>query len=341
MDWVDPLANPGAAGTFGDLYKNKDAGSGTPGSVVPAALLNAVQAEIVQVIDDAGLTPDSGDLTQLSAAISALITAGLPSVDQDRVYVTTSDFEAGVADGDAVYWHAGNGEFTKAVGDGSAAANAVGLADVTGGEVTVFGEHTAGISGLTPGARQYLHGSTAGDMTETQPATNAVKIGLAKSATVVWVDIDRLDVGMVVKTSYASSGDVATTTGTIAFDDTIPQDSEGGEFLSVTHTPLSATNKLLIEVLAFFQYGGSEFVGAVFESGTADAIAAQVSSATSNNGDQLVIREEVTAGGTSPITFKFRAGGATGGTLTMNGDASARRLGGKLISSIRVTEFAA
>ena len=71
MDWVDPLANPGAAGTFGDLFKDKDAGSGTPGSVVPAQAFNDMQTELLNIIAGAGLVPAAGDLQQLAKALPA------------------------------------------------------------------------------------------------------------------------------------------------------------------------------------------------------------------------------------------------------------------------------
>lgn len=41
------------------------------------------------------------------------------------------------------------------------------------------------------------------------------------------------------------------------------------------------------------------------------------------------------------ITFRVRAGQHTAGTLTMNGDGGARRLGGILFSSITITEYKA
>jgi hypothetical protein len=161
---------------------------GNPSLGVPATQpgpwwFHMITEEMRKVITDAGLTPDHTDLTQLSAAIQAMIING-----QKSVIIHDAVFEASVADEDVVYWHAGNGEFTKAVADGSAAQNAVGFADVTNEKVYAFGSAPI-FSGLTPGA-YYLDGTTPGAITSTPPAANIVKLGLAVSATEIYVDID-------------------------------------------------------------------------------------------------------------------------------------------------------
>ena len=57
-------------------YVNADVSIGRRGSTVPAEAIEAPQREIVAAITSAGLTPDPDDLTQLSQAIDAKITAG-------------------------------------------------------------------------------------------------------------------------------------------------------------------------------------------------------------------------------------------------------------------------
>ena len=65
----------------GGQFVDADPAGGIPrGTTITAADLNAHQAEILQVITDAGLVPDAGDLTQLSAAVAALIAAAVPGV---------------------------------------------------------------------------------------------------------------------------------------------------------------------------------------------------------------------------------------------------------------------
>ena len=141
----------------------------------------------------------------------------------------------------------------------------------------------------------------------------------------------------------SQTGAVATGTTTIPFDDTIPQNTEGTEFLSVAITPSSTSNLLLIQVVMNYSYSIANTVTmALFQDTTANALAASSeygSTATGmiNSG----LTHYMTAGTTSSTTFKVRAGGETAGTLTVNGFSGARKLGGVMISSITVTEYAA
>ena len=204
------LPAPGAAGTEG-YFTDGDPGGGVAATVVQAWFLNMVQEELRYVVTQAGETPDKADNTQLYTAIQQLITDALPTVAEDRVFVDSVTFEGTVADGDAVRWDAGNTRFAKAVADGTANNRAVGVADVTASEVTIFGTHTTGISGLTPGARQYLDASTAGALTETAPA-DVVSMGLAKAAGILWVDVDATPAGGVAHHRATETTDVALAT---------------------------------------------------------------------------------------------------------------------------------
>lgn len=146
----------------------------------------AIGEELRGVITWAGLTPDLNDLTQLRQAIMALINAAVKSI-----HITGATFAAGVANGEAVRWDSGAANFAKAIADGTANNQAVGFADVTNGVVHVRGETPALFSGLTPGGRYYLSATTAGAITTVAPA-DRILVGFAKSATVLFVDIDPL-----------------------------------------------------------------------------------------------------------------------------------------------------
>lgn len=139
--------------------------------------------EMRAVIEGQGFTPSTSDLTQLRQAITKMIQGA-----QRAVIIDTVTFNAGVANGNAVYWDSANSRFDKALADGSAAQNCVGFADVTNSKVYAFGDAVL-FSGLTPGSVYYLSGATAGAITVTAP-TNAKTVGIAKSATEVFVDID-------------------------------------------------------------------------------------------------------------------------------------------------------
>ena len=148
---------------------------------------NRVQEEISAVIEGAGLVLDPADDTQLRQSIAAMI-AG--AVSSKAVKISPAAFAVGVVDKDVVRWDAAAGNFAKAVADGTANNQAVGFADVTNALVYAFGETRAGLfAGLTPGARYYLDAVTPGAITTVAPA-DLVKLGIAKSADVMFVDID-------------------------------------------------------------------------------------------------------------------------------------------------------
>lgn len=161
-----------------------DPQTGTPATRPGAYWFYQITEELRGVIVAAGITPDHENVTQLAAAIQALIAAGNRSI-----VVDPATFAPGVTDGKAVYWDEGNTRFALAVADGSDAQDVAGIADVTHTKVYAFGKAAGLLSGLTPGSRYYLDGSTAGAITTTAP-TNVVSIGIAKSATEIFVDID-------------------------------------------------------------------------------------------------------------------------------------------------------
>lgn len=149
-----------------------------------------------------------------------------------------------------------------------------------------------------------------------------------------------LPAGTVVQVVNTQTGAVATGTTTIPVDDTIPQNTEGVEFMTLAVTPTSASNKLMIEVVAMIQCGGNGVnTGALFQDSTANAIAAINWGTGVTEHSTCVLRHYMTAGTTSPTTFKFRAGNSNAGTTTFNGGSSSREYGGVAASSITITEI--
>lgn len=53
-------------------FRNRNLGAGLSGTQVDAAFMNALQEEVVGIIEAAGLTPDDGDWGQLLAALGSL-----------------------------------------------------------------------------------------------------------------------------------------------------------------------------------------------------------------------------------------------------------------------------
>lgn len=149
--------------------------------------------------------------------------------------------------------------------------------------------------------------------------------------------------GVLVQRAYASTGDVDTTAATIPNDDTIPQNTEGKEFLTVSITPKSATNILRVTTELNLSPSASTFmIVALFRDSTANAFAAGGQSGSgASEVRRIVLTHEVVAGSTSATTFRVRAGNGGSGTLTLNGNGGSRLFGGVLISSIRVDEIKA
>lgn len=145
----------------------------------------------------------------------------------------------------------------------------------------------------------------------------------------------------IVQIVNTQTGAVATGSTTIPFDDTIPQNNEGDEYMTLAVTPISATNKLKIDVTFNCAVSAlAQVCVALFQDSTANALAAMTPSRIEAAGVQTscTFSHYMTAGTTSATTFKVRAGPSSG-TLTFNGSAGSRRWGGVLASSITITEI--
>lgn len=146
--------------------------------------------------------------------------------------------------------------------------------------------------------------------------------------------------GQSVQVVNTQDGAVATGTTTIPNDDTIPQNTEGDEYMTLAITPANSSNKLLIEVVAVFSNtAAGRITTALFQDSTADALAATQINPGASDTYTAVLRYYMTAGTVSSTTFKVRAGSQSAGTTTFNGNGSARKLGGVMASSITITEI--
>jgi hypothetical protein len=149
--------------------------------------------------------------------------------------------------------------------------------------------------------------------------------------------------GKIVQVVYTSTGSAASGSTAMPCDNTIPQKTEGDEYLTLEITPKSASNYLLIEVLMFFAYGtGGRAVMALFQDDTADALAASVGTMTADSLEQRVLTHRMVAGTTSATTFKIRSGqNGSGGQYRFNQESGGALMNGTLVSSIKITEIAA
>lgn len=150
-------------------------------------------------------------------------------------------------------------------------------------------------------------------------------------------------VGTIVQVVNVQSGALVTGTTILPFDDTIPQNTEGVEVMTLAITPTNASNKLKIEVVTHNTHsiGSPHHEGvALFQDSIAGALATGKQSGGSGFGMEYSFNHYMAAGTTSATTFKVRIGSSGAGTMTFNGSDGARQYGGVMASSITITEIA-
>ena len=185
---------------------------------------------------------------------------------------------------------------------------------------------------------------TDGSVTANKIGTGAVTTDKLADNSVTSAKITGVSFGKVLQVQNFQTGNVATGTTRLPLDDSIPQNSEGTEFMTLAITPTSATSKLRIEVLLICCYSADAVITSMlFQDNTANALACNYnwSGGSGTRNISMYLSHFMTAGTTSATTFKIRAGGDNAGTLTFNGRTGARQYGGTLASSITITEIGA
>lgn len=153
--------------------------------------------------------------------------------------------------------------------------------------------------------------------------------------------------GSVVQVVNYQTGALASSSVIMSWD-AIPTNSQGTQIMSLTITPKSATNILLIDVSVFstvvFTAGTfNATIAALFKDSTVNALAAS-SYITVDSGldTPISFTHKMTAGTTSATTFKVRVGPQLAGTTYINGnDATGVYLGGIIPTHITITEVQA
>lgn len=151
--------------------------------------------------------------------------------------------------------------------------------------------------------------------------------------------------GQVVHSKYTEDGAVATGTTATPNDDTIPQNDEGDQYLSLASDALqSPCNILRVTAKAYLANTAQDHtVLGLFTDSDANARAVSV---TDYGGGAVDIEHEhhirfsYAPGAATAVTFKLR-GGAASGTTTFNGASGSRKYGGVLNSMMEIEEIAA
>lgn len=231
------------------------------------------------------------------------------------------------------------------LGLGTMATQAASAVAITGGSVTGITDLAVadgGTGASTHTANAVLVGNGTSALSSIAPGTTG---NVLTSNGTTWASAAAtVPSGGLVQVANVQTGAVATGTTVMPYDDTIPQNTEGDQYMSLAITPAAATNKLKITVTLV----GSEVSNpadqisvALFQDTTANALAAVPCRAPTSFGPMAItFTHYMTAGTTSATTFKVRAGLNAAGTFVFNGDNAGNRLyGGVCASSITIEEI--
>ena len=146
--------------------------------------------------------------------------------------------------------------------------------------------------------------------------------------------------GAIAQVVNTQTGAYATATVLIPRDNTIPQNTEGMEVMTLAITPQNASSTLKIEVVVHgaANTANRSMTAALFQDATADALAVGTFWLPAGEG-QVHFTHKMTAGTTSETTFKVRAGCSTSEAFHFNGNSGGQTMGGVLASSITITEI--
>ena len=170
---------------------------------------------------------------------------------------------------------------------------------------------------------------------------------------VAWIGAIRTDGSGNINSSYLAqktifgqivrfqTGLLASGTGLIPEDNTIPQNTEGDEYMSLQIAPLKTTSKLEINAIAYISNSvANPRIGALFQDSTVNAL---VSGSHYDNVNSamtpITLNHFMNSGTTSATTFKFRAGGVVASTTYFNGLSGGQLFGGTFGSSITIKEY--
>ena len=145
----------------------------------------------------------------------------------------------------------------------------------------------------------------------------------------------------IVQVQSFATGAMSTGTTVIPFDNTIPQITEGDQYLTLNITPTSTLNLLEVDVVFIGACSASASGGpqvALFQNGVSNALAAVSNNVANGTFVHNIFKHVMVAGTLSTITFSVRAGGSSG-TTTFNGSGGVQYMGGVIPSRITVKEY--
>jgi len=143
---------------------------------------------------------------------------------------------------------------------------------------------------------------------------------------------------MVQRVRYQTGAKAIGSTASV-FDDSIPQITEGDEYMTVSITPTSVLNNLYIDIVTNTDIQANSYaLIALHQDAVANALASVLSYNPTNEVRVVSFSHKMIAGTVSPTTFRVRIGSTNGSSVTFNGMNNTAYLGGVCASSITVTE---
>ena len=219
---------------------------------------------------------------------------------------------------------------------------------VTGGTFTGITDITVadggtGVSTMTTAYAPVCAGTTAtGALQVASTGLGTAGYVFTTNGSAALPSFQALSVG-VVQIKATSVADGITGTTSIPWDDTIPQNTEGDEVLTLAITPTNANNKLLIEFAGFGggDNSGAKILVALFQDTTAGALSATAFDVENTGTTHAIfLRHVMTAGTTSATTFKIRVGFSTAGSAWWLNKADSANLFSTIPSSVlTITEI--
>lgn len=301
-------ASPLVIGTDGDFFD-------VTGTVGFSVMTVAANRSFILQFDDAVLITVGAGIT-LNNAGSDFTTAAGDIIECNSTATDTVTGRVIKKDGTAVT----PGVTSVATGDG-----------LTGGPITSTGTISVDINGATTA-------TIAGDdevlIADIDDSNNIKKVTAQEIADLSAGNLAQPPVVTTRTTNFS-------TTTTIPLDDTIPQNTEGGEVMTVTITPKDAANVLEITIDGFgSEAAANVMIGAFFRDSIANAFATQILAQpfTGNGAVGFSMRAYIVAGSTSATTLKFRAGPNIG-TLFINTTSGASLFSTTATATMTVKEY--
>jgi len=155
------------------------------------------------------------------------------------------------------------------------------------------------------------------------------------------VTFEDMPAGSVIQVANYTTGTMATGTEIIPYDNTIPQITEGTQFMSLAFTPKKANSKLLVTTTVNGTASVNSVIIVAFIKDTAtDAVASVGKYSVAGAPDCITFSTYITVSSLSAITFSVRVGLSVAGSIYFNGYTGLGVFGGALASSITIEEIA-